>query len=61
MKKVFAFMASVVIATSLGTISSSSANAVDCQAFNMGTYQAFHVAGADGAGLYKIASACHPG
>lgn len=36
-------------------------NAINCNAFNQGTYQAAHVVGANGNGLYKIAMACHFG
>jgi len=39
----------------------SPANAISCNAFNQGTGNAFHVQGANGNGLYKIASACHGG
>ena len=59
MTKVLTIVASVIMTASLGAISTSSANAVDCMAFNKGTGTAFHVAGAAGAGLYKIAEACH--
>ena len=61
MKKLFATTAVSALVISLGMISGASAQAVDCKAFNKGTYTAFHVAGAEGAGLYKIAGQCHAG
>ncbi len=59
MKRILSIVAAAALAISLGAISSTSAIAVDCKAFNKGTANAFHVAGAKGAGLYKIAGACH--
>lgn len=61
MKKLLSTLAVSVLAVSIGTISGASAQAVSCSAFNQGTANAFHVAGAQGAGLYKIASECHGG
>lgn len=48
-----------LIVIGFGAISGASANAVNCAAFNKGTGTAFHVAGAMGSGLYKIADQCH--
>ncbi len=59
MKKILLTFTATLLAVSVGAITGSSANAVNCQAFNQGTGNAFHVAGAAGAGLYKIAEACH--
>lgn len=59
MKRILSTLAATVLVVSFGAISSSSANAVSCKAFNQGTANAFHSAGAMGAGLYKLASECH--
>lgn len=59
MKRLISLITATLLAISFGAISSSSANAVSCKAFNKGTANAFHSAGAMGAGLYKLASECH--
>jgi hypothetical protein len=61
MKKFFQAASLSVLVLTFGMASGSSAQAVNCAAFNKGTGNAFHVAGADGAGLYKIAAQCHAG
>lgn len=61
MKKSFTAAVLAVLVGALGMISSTSAQAVSCSAFNKGTTTAFHEAGARGAGLYKIAEQCHGG
>lgn len=59
MKRIIASSITALLVVAIGAISGSSANAVNCAAFNKGTGKAFHVAGAMGAGLYKIADQCH--
>ncbi len=59
MKRVFSALAISAIAVSVSLLTGSSAQALSCNAFNKGTGKAFHVAGAQGAGLYKIAAECH--
>lgn len=59
MKKLFSTLAISVLVVSVGAITGSTAQAVSCNAFNKGTAKAFHVAGAQGEGLYKIAAECH--
>lgn len=61
MKKLLSTVAVSALAISIGMISGTSAQAISCKAFNQGTANAFHVAGAQGAGLYKIAAECHEG
>ena len=61
MKRVISTLAAALLAVSFGALSTYSANAVSCKAFNEGTATAFHTAGAMGAGLYKLADACHNG
>lgn len=61
MKKLIAAASLSVLVVAFGMISGTSAQAVNCSAFNKGTGNAFHVAGAQGAGLYKIADQCHAG
>lgn len=61
MKKLFSSLAITALALSLGAMTGTSAQAVSCKSFNQGTGNAFHMAGAQGAGLYKIASECHGG
>lgn len=59
MKRVITTVMTTLIVIGFGAISGASANAVNCAAFNKGTGTAFHVAGAMGSGLYKIADQCH--
>lgn len=59
MKRILSVVLAAFLAISIGTVSSSSASAISCKAFNDGTYKAAHVAEAQGKGLYKIAEACH--
>jgi hypothetical protein len=61
MKKILSVVLAAFLAISFGAISSSSASAISCKAFNKGTYNAAHMVEAQGKGLYKIADACHGG
>lgn len=60
MKKVIMSVVSIALMATFGVASSAPANAVNCNAFNQGTANAFHMHNASGNGLIKIAMACHP-
>ena len=59
MKRIISTSITALLVLAFGTISGSSANAVNCAAFNKGTGTAYHVAGAMGSGLLNIAGQCH--
>ena len=49
------------IAMGIGALISAPAQAIDCHAFNQGTFHAAHINGVTSPGILRIASACHPG
>jgi len=58
-KRIIAGLSASILGLGLAAVAAVPANAVSCSAFNQGTANAFHMAGAQGKGLYKIAEACH--
>jgi hypothetical protein len=59
MKKTAVAIGAALLAAAAAAVAAAPANAVNCNSFNRGTGTAAHVAGAEGQGLYKIASQCH--
>ena len=58
-KRIVAVAATAMLGLGFAAAAAAPAQAVSCKAFNQGTGNAAHVAGASGNGLVMIAEACH--